>query len=72
MNLRGDRNSNAQGGDLDALKQISQLTGDDVMKGFLEVVFNFELNQGEDSTFKYMETYRKVVEGVVEKQQGSQ
>ena len=70
MNLRGDDNANAQGGDLDALKQIARLPGDKLMRDFLEVIFNYELTQGEDAHFKYMDTYRNVVRVVVQKKQG--
>jgi hypothetical protein len=67
MGLRDDNNSNADGGDLDALKQISQLEGDPLIRDFLTVVFNYELDKGEDAMFPYMESYRRVVEGIVEK-----
>ncbi len=70
MSLRDNQNKNASGGDLDALKQISKLEGDQLMRDFLTVIFNYELTQGEDAQFKYMEPYRKVVEGVVEKKFG--
>jgi hypothetical protein len=70
VNLRGNDNRNAHGGDLDALKQISQLPGEKLMRDFLEVIFNYELTQGEDAHFKYMDTYRNVVKAIVEKKQG--
>lgn len=72
MGLRDDHNLNADGGDLDALKQISQLEGDPLIRDFLTVVFNYELDKGEDAQFAYMESYRRVIEGIVEKKSRGQ
>ena len=58
-------------GDIDALSMIQQMDGlEDDLKNFLRVIFNHELDQGENAVFQYMSTYRTVVEAVISRRQG--
>jgi hypothetical protein len=51
-------------GDVDALKMIESLEGDPMLRKFLSVIFNYELDKGAAGNFAYKEAYRSVVSKV--------
>lgn len=54
-------------GDIDALTMMQSLECDELTRNFLKVIFNYELDQGEDAQFRYKEIYRNIVKDVSEK-----
>lgn len=54
-------------GDIDALTMMQSLECDELTRDFLKVIFNHELDQGEDAQFRYKEVYRNIVKVVSEK-----